>query len=387
MRWPPAWKDGVLLRSTPINCLLGAPALNIEGVAALNSPPADVTVLPGKWARIRAGQGGSGSAGPTGKPWVESNGWRVQLERTLQPGREIWVDAQPPTGQVLPAAAYLLMTADAEAFGARWIVSLDESLSKKVADGESAAVESWKALTAALRFFGDHRQWSTYETIASAGVISDFAGGNRFLSHELLNLAARRAMPVRILPKAGAVSADWTGLRALVFIETARPAAGEQLQSKLTKFVEGGGLLIAPERMIANAAAREPRHGYSVWSHGKGTVYVPEKPWTDPWQLTADVHLLAGRDLDVLRLYNAASVNIVYTQSQDGARGVVQIVNYSTRAPASGITVALRKKWKRARLLGLETPNGTPLTIETSRYGVEVPLPAFPVYAAIELEA
>src|SRR5688572_22628169 len=249
----PAWKDGVLLRSTPINCLLGAPALHIEGVAALNSPPADVIVLPGKWARIRAGQGGSGSAGPTGKPWVESNGWRVQLEGTLHPGREIWVDAQPPTGQVLPASAYLLMMADAEAFGTPWVVSLDESLSKKVADGESAAVESWKALTAAFRFFADHRQWSTYETIASTGVISDFAGGNRFLSHELLNLAARRAMPVRILPKAGAVSADLTGLRALVFLEAARTGAGEQLQNKLAQFVEGGGLLIAPERMIATA--------------------------------------------------------------------------------------------------------------------------------------
>jgi hypothetical protein len=278
------------------------------------------------------------------------------------------------------------MIADAEVYGARWIVSLDDTLAKGIASGDKNALETWKRMGGALDFFQKRRAWNTYDLAATVGVISDFTGDNEFLGHEILNLAARRPLPLRILPKAKAASMDWTGLQAVVLIEAAKPAATGELLAKLTEFVNQGGILIAPEKPFGGTTLPS-RHGYHVWAHGKGEVCVPVEAWSDPFVLAADVHLLVGRENDVVRLYNATSANVLYSRAKAGNRGVIQLLNYSTRAPASQVTVAIAGSWGRATFLTLDRPEGVPLVPRKSKFGVEFALPPFPVYAAIEVES
>jgi hypothetical protein len=386
MKWPSEWKDGAILRETPVNCVLGGPVSLPSGVRRLEKVPPEVGVIEGVWARIRTAERGSGGAGPTGRPWVESNGWRIQLQRAMDAGRKpVWVTAEPPANQVLGPEAYLLMAADAAAYGAQWVVTLDGRTAQGVAAGEKAAGETWRRLGAALRLFAAHTDWLGYQPVAAIGVLSDFAGDNEFLGHELLNLSARRPLPLRILPLATAAAADWKGLRAITVLG-GKSALDAALARKLTAFVENGGMLIAPAGLL-DGKPSSARHEYSASTRGKGTIFVPKEEWSDPWQLAADIHLLAGRETDVLRVYNATSANVNHVESGDGARGVVHVISYVTRAPVSGVTLALKKKWKRARLLTPEQPEGRALTVEATRYGVEIPLPPFPVYAAIEVEA
>jgi hypothetical protein len=276
------------------------------------------------------------------------------------------------------------MVADVEAHGARWVVSLDDALAKSlIAKGGAPA---WDKLAGALRFFAGHRDWSTYSTVATTAVVSGFAGDNEFLGHELLNLAARRPLPLRILPKARAASMDWTSLGAIVLVEAARPAVQGPLLDRLTKFVEAGGKLIAPVKLLDGAPAGE-RYGYDAWKRGKGHLFVPRHEWSDPYLLAADIHLLVTREQDVIRIYNATSANVHYAQSPEGNRGVVHFLHYAARGPVAGVSIALRKPWKRARILTFDRTEPQPLAIARSRYGVDIPLPPVAVYAAIELEA
>src|SRR5512136_2283577 len=142
--WPRTWKDPSalsLLKGTAINCLLidrdadlGTVAARAqqEGLTVVETGARidGVTVVKGEWPGVKLNQSGQldrAGAGPTGVPWVDSNGWKVRLASLLHPGTAVWVDAVPKL-QRLFAQSYLVSVSDAAAHGGRWILSLDNQL-------------------------------------------------------------------------------------------------------------------------------------------------------------------------------------------------------------------------------------------------------------------
>src|ERR1019366_8257248 len=109
LRWPTAWKDpGMLslLQATQIRYLIldpGAGGLaehaRRAGLTVIEPEalPSGVAVVRGPWPGIRISHRGGdrAAAGPTGEPWVDSNGWRVRAARALRPDAQFWVDAKP----------------------------------------------------------------------------------------------------------------------------------------------------------------------------------------------------------------------------------------------------------------------------------------------------
>ena len=198
MRWPDAWKDPSvldLLKGTAIDHLLvgaGAEWSAVRRRAAQDgfhvsepgAPPAGVEIVKGQWPGVkmmRRGGGGAG-AGPTGDPWVDSNGWAIRLAAALRPGSAVWVDAAPAANAFITAGSYLTAVADSAAHGGRWIVSLDGPLAASLAAGKPDALASWRTLTAAAGFFAAHKDWPAYVPMAVVGVVSDFTGENEFFS-------------------------------------------------------------------------------------------------------------------------------------------------------------------------------------------------------------
>src|SRR5262245_14914218 len=59
-------------------------------------------------------------AGPTGIPWVNSNGWYVRLAKALSPEKTVWLAVDPSKES---RSSYLVVMADARAFGAHWVIS------------------------------------------------------------------------------------------------------------------------------------------------------------------------------------------------------------------------------------------------------------------------
>ena len=216
--------------------------------APWNSKAPVLPITGNVWPGVQGATGGSdATAGPTGLPWLDTNGWFIQLARARFAG-QVWTMYDPPgKGVVILPQRYAIAISDSEAAGGRWLVSLDPSLRAGLTDGNAAAREAWAAIANTLSFFERHREWKAYRPLGVVGVVSDFRGDNFELSGEILNLMARRDLPFRVIWKSQAVAQPFDGLKALVYADSEQPPA--ELHRKMLTFVEQGGLLITgPQR-------------------------------------------------------------------------------------------------------------------------------------------
>lgn len=421
LRWPAQWLASALelLRGTPINCLVvrqqegwravveGARNMGLAVAALEGEAPEGVAVVPctarakvawdgpgpvtavndAVWPGIARGAGTDG--GPTGLPWVDSNGWFIQLARARAPSKTCWILADPPAkDRFLGPASYELAVADAEAYGGRWVVSLDERLRAGLAAREARAVETWRRLAGALEFFKARRGWNEFGLVSVVALISDFSGPNEELSGEILNLAARRPLPVRPIEKPAAAAASFTGLKAIIYPDQSPPA--EQLRRKLLAFVRAGGLLIANHQwtpVLGEAAEGDAYRRFQVRRLGRGRLAVAKEELLDPYATVMDAHLLLSHRWDPVQFFNAGSLNSHYTASLDGKRALVQLLNYAMRPAGHPVSVSFPVRYRAARLWTLEANAPAPLKLDRADRGVEAYLPPLQAYAALELEA
>ena len=402
MRWPGTWSDVsllTLLRETPINYILvqdptiaarlqhAVESQRLQ-VTIAGSPPAGIEMIEGDWPGIKPpapGQNPMMVAGPTGEPWIDSNGWKVALAQALHPGRELWVDVVPSPPRVY-AESYVIAVCDAGAHGASWVIGLDDALAAKLAAGDATALALWKKATQAAGFFAG---WSRPEMLPAAliGVVSDFSGDNEYMSHEVLNLLARNNQQMRVLPLAGLTASSLNGLRAVIYADVAAPEA--DVRKLITDFVEQGGILLAGPGWGAVEGTTAPDQGlprYDVRKRGKGCVAIAHKPLDDPYLVAQDAGILMSHRYDLLRIWNGGAVRACLARGVDGKRGLLQLVFYSN-AREGDPSVRVAGPWRRAKLLTLDTPEGRDVPLVPEEGAAEVHLPAVRQYAAVELEA
>jgi hypothetical protein len=242
-----------------------------------------VETVKGDWPGTKIAAPGESErtvSGPTGEPWIDSNGWKIALATAQHPGNSVWVEAVPAEPR-LHLESYVAGLADAAANGGRWVIQLDDRLALGIAAGNATALAVWKRLMTSARFFADWR-WEGMQPVSLVGVISSFSGENEFLSQEILNLLARANQQYRVIPTGGANAAALAGLWAAIYADQGAPAA--ELRATLTEFAEAGGLLIAGPAWGAlagagmGAADGPPR--YAVRTLGKGRVAVARKAKT-----------------------------------------------------------------------------------------------------------
>lgn len=302
------------------------------------------------WPGITLGQGGAAQAGPTGDPWIDSNGWLIQYARARAPRSEIWLRPAAESGAAPPERnTMLLAVAEAAAFGAQ----------------ASAActcddVRQW---------FQAHREWSAWPVQAELNIVSSFSGANTDFAAEVLNLAARRGLAFHL-------NAAWQAHRAVLWLDETPPREAESY----------AGLLICPAKAAAGMRLRRepdaPHPRYDLFRSASGRVAVPRAEWDDPWQVAADAHLLLSRRHDAVRLFNGGSILAHATRDPKQPRGVIQLLNYTLRASAAPVVIQVRDRVRRARGWPLGAREPVPLALSRN----ELQLPPFPLYAAIELE-
>ncbi len=420
MRWPGEWRDPSLLellKDTPINCLVteagdGVPppavvekgrqagltfveaqksssiAWTERGKASWGGPESVLAITDAVWPGVQSRS--RQEAGPTGAPWIDSNGWMIQLSRALGRNKNIWMAVDPPAkSDFLRTSVYELAVVDAQAHGARWVVSLDKQWRDGLAQKSATAMDGWKTIAAALRFFDAHKDWTAYKPLGALGVVSDFAGPNEFFAGEILNLTSRRSVPYRIIEKSRAVATPFTGLKAIVYADEQAPDAA--LMKKLVAFATAGGLLMVPAKFPAPKGTPQGSDTYGrneLRRVGKGRVAVAKEETQDPYLVAADVQLLMSHRNDLLRFFNTGTLNCYYTASADGKKSLLHIINYAMRMFGSPVSVAFTRRFRAARIWKLEDGVAAPLELfPTEDGGVEVHLPTFNVYAAVELES
>jgi len=399
MRWPEGWKDPAafdLLNGTAIDYLLlpgnselsavrdRARQLGIE-VCDADRAPAGVEIVKGVWPGVQWPTSGAG-AGPTGVPWVDSNGWLIRLARAQHSDSAVWVDAPPPAKSFVTADAYLMAVADSAAHGGRWILHLDAPLASSLPARDQDSLGIWKRLTAAADFFGARKTWPEYAPVGVAGVISDFAGDNEFFSRELLNLMGRAGLHYRILLKDRVSAASFESLRAAIYTDAAPPTAG--LRREILRFVESGGLLIAApvwgEVPGAPLGGPQPA-GYKLRAAGKGRIALADDVPSDPYALAADAAVLVSHRYDLVRFWNSGAARSFFTLSPDRKQALVHLLFYADRGPDSA-TVRVAGRYRAARAATVENPNLGNLGMAPRGDGVEVHLPQVSQYVALELD-
>jgi len=405
LRWPVEWRDAGaldLLKGTPLDCVLLPSTDGYQSVVERarqldiavcdgDHPPAGVEMVKGEWPGIRMTPGqGDAASGPTGAPWIDSNGWLVRLTRARKPGGTVWVAADPPkSNEIVPLSRHLVAVADGAAHGGRWVVTLDKDLATGVAARKTGSVDAWKKLMGAVAFFAAHREWSTWPVDAVLSVVSTFAGDNEFFSHELLNLMARTNISYGIVEIAGFRPEALAGLRAALYPDVQPPAA--EVRQAVLSFVERGGLLIAGPKWgdaPGRPSAEEPHPRYALRRFGKGRIAMAHKQPEDPYEMAQDAQILLSHRYDLVRFFNGFLLGGYSTVSPDGKRRLTHIVNYGGGAdPDDPATARIAGRFRSARLWSCESPQAQRLEMVVQKESVEVHLPGLAVYGGVELEA
>jgi len=402
LRWPAAWKDPSalnLLKGGPFDSLIVDRGADFEAVRAAalqagfqiadtGAAPSGIRIIKGEWpgVRVAAGRGGAASAGPTGVPWVDSNGWNIRLSAALHPESAVWVEASPPPNARLTAASYLIAIADSGAYGGRWIVSLDNQLAAGLAAGRSESLDTWKAIASAAVFFAAHQAWAEYAPVAVAGVVSDFAGQNEFFGRELLNLLGRAGLHYRILPKGAIAGSSFENLRALLYADAEPPSPA--LRKQVLAFVQDGGMLITGPQWgaVPGAPAKADSHlRYSLRDSGKGRIAQAIDTPADPYEMAGDAVVLVSHRYDLVRFWNGGATGSFYAAAPGRKKAVAHLLFYSNRGPDSA-SVRIAGPYRTARASTVDTPSVPGVEVQLQKDALEVHLPQVSQYVALELE-
>lgn len=410
MRWPTDWQDPsalALLKPTCVNYLVVEKTPVLDAVVAqaktngievgeAAAPPAEVTILQGEWPGVKLSPSGAkdvASAGPTGAPWVDSNGWKIRLTAAIQPDKTIWVYAAPKESQA-SRESYRMALADAGVSGGRWIISLDKHLVAAIGAGNPDALQTWDTISRAAGFMASHTSWSNYTPQAVVGVLSDFTGPNELNGTETLNLLARANEQYQIIPKNKASVSSFQGLRAVLYADADPPTA--DLKKEVIAFVEEGGMLIAGPNWGAlpgRPAKYDDHPRYASRLLGKGKVQIAKADVDDPYVFANDAVILVSHRHDLVRFWNGGALESFLTVSPDRTRTLLQMIFFARelngRVSAGGpeaASVRVVGRYRRAKLWTLDQSSPIDVQMDFEKDAVELHLPPISEYAAVELE-
>ncbi|WP_321477338.1 hypothetical protein [uncultured Paludibaculum sp.] len=417
LEWPASWRDPALLKlldDGPINTLLlpagAVPEIRAAAGSRKLECPAPVAWCALKEVDWRSGAGlvaisdgvwpdlalksqsnsaGDVSGGPTGAPWLDANGWALQLARCRAAGRPVWIKAPAPENPAtMSFSTYLLAACEAAAYGARRPVWLAPQWADGLAQANASALADWRRLMQTMRWLEEHRAWDAWSTLARLAVVSDFSGANEYNASEVLNLSARRNLAFVPVEKAKITAADLKSRRAVLYVDAGPMPA--PVVALVQKFVETGGLLLSMKEPAAAIKgvrpSREQHPRFTLFDCGKGRVAVSKAEWEDQYVLAQDTHLLMSRRHDAIRLFNGGSITCYQTQSADGRKWLAHLMNYAGRMAAHQVSLQTWQAIKSARVYNPEKQAPVDLEIHRDPGQQEVYLPSFSVYCAVELE-
>lgn len=363
-------------------------------------------VWPGIAGRDAGGQRDTTTAGPTSNlPWLDSNGWFIQLGRA-KTQTPLWIMFDPPgKGEVIPARSYQTAVCDVAVAGGQWVLSLDDAFRAGLAEKDASAKEAWTGLVSAVSFFQKHPEWKTYKSLGALGVVSDFTGDNYDFGGEILNALSRRDFLCTAICDTGKALPSLAGLKVILRADAQAPSAA--VKASLLAYVQQGGLLVTGPNWGANGVAGESKSpNFNVRTLGKGRIAIAKEDTSDPWDFVTKAQAFISQGDRTAKLFNAsASGGFRYSVSPDGKRALLQILSYVTgggrgrggggRAGAAPATVALssqvtawtRDTYRTARIWTLEASG--PGTIEVAKAyagGTDYHLPAMSAYLALDLE-
>ena len=294
----------------------------------------------GLWPGVKAEKAGKIEARPTGTAWIETNsGFLRYVRASLPAGTELWIANRPPEDANPTPLRYIQAIGDAALAGARWVISLDSAFMQRLLSGDAKALEGWKRINRALRFYEDNRELWTQSEAGRLAVVQDTGSGALF-SGSILDMIAAKNIPSSIVPTEHLMASRLPDIRLLLNIDPAS-LSDEQKEKVRAVARQGATVVNGPP-------------GWKLELPQDGSITIPEnqvKQLDDAWR---EINGILGRRNFGVRLFNASSVLSSLRASADRKRMALHLVNYSDY-PLESVTVEALGLYKSATLL---TPQG-----------------------------
>ena len=274
----------------------------------------------GLWPGIIIENGGSKvMAGPSSAPWINTNtGFLHFLRAALD--SVLWIGATPPSEEtVTPVERYGIVISDAYAAVARWIVTLDPDLNRRLLRGDPKAREDWKRIGAFIQYFEQHREWREYRPFSRMAVVQDGSSGG-LLSAGLLDLMFAQHIAARSIPARRLNDDALAGVRTVINVLPAGEFSAAQQQA-LERFTQAGGVLLNPPpnwRFGADTPGR--------LSPNRKQLDRIQDIWEMLYNATARKNFGA-------RSFNTAGILFSVLTAPDGKRLLIHLVNYTGFPP------------------------------------------------------
>jgi hypothetical protein len=408
IEWPAGWgpRQVALLRNSPFNAITGAPVPVNEAArdAGIATPDVhwsawkeahfsgdNVVGIEGAFWPAYSFKGlADGSAGPTGEPWLDANGWLYLYARSRAGSQTVWLRSDPPKETATVRLPHLqLLLVEAFAYGGRHTMWLPPEYAEKLAAADPRAVADWEKLAASVRWLGAHTAWHGWTAVAPLVLASDFSADNEYLAGESMLLAARQRTPFWPVYAPTLSAADLRQRRSVLLLDPKPPAAGPL--AALRAFAQAGGLVLAGPDLARSFAPLKPvahfaHPRFELFSYGRGRVAIARKPLDDPWTLADDAHLITSRRYDPARLFNGGLLYHHTAAAPTPGRSVVHIVNYGTEPPGNEVVLQINRPVRSAAFHVLGSAQPQPARLGGTPARPELILPDFGVYVAVELE-
>src|SRR4030095_12590458 len=103
---------------------------------------------------------------------------------------------------------------------------LDQDLERRLLAREPAALKTWQRIAAYLRYFEEHREWSSYTPYSRLALVEDADNGG-LLSAGLLDMISFQHTPVRVIPRRRLNARQLEGVRIVLNVDAAPVTADE----------------------------------------------------------------------------------------------------------------------------------------------------------------
>jgi hypothetical protein len=318
----------------------------------------------GVWPGVRV----QAKAAATGGPWIETNTGFLRFLRANTTAT-VWIGNVPSANTVVPATGYLAAIGDAAVVGARWIVALDEDLSRRLFAREPAAVRDWGRIALHLRFLEEHKEWRNWGPLGQLAVVQE-ADSGAMLSGGILDMLVTRHLPVRPVPAKKLTAEALAGAKWAVNVD---PESLSTPQKEILRnFTRAGGTLL------------NGPPGWKFPAPQQGQITLSDKELAQIDDIWKGMNSMIGRSNLGVRLFNVAGMLSCLLGSPDGKQVVLQLVNY-TNYPVESITAHALGKFTRARLLSPGQP-ARDLELYPVEGGAGCDIPQVSALAALVLE-
>ena len=322
----------------------------------------------GLWPGIHPEEQGATHAAASGAVWIDTNAGFLRFAHAST-SATVWISNTPPAGNIYPVERYLQAIGDAAMNGARWVVTLDADLARRVMAREEKALRHWRRVTKELAFYESHADWRTHQAFGKLALVESASSG-ALLSGGVLDMMATRHTPVRPVPVEKVAADAFAGAQMAVDVDPEALTATQK--ESLKAFTRSGGTLLTGPP------------GWKFPSLKPDQITLSKEDTEKLDVIWKELNSMTGRRNLGARLFNVSTMLSNFDATPDGRQVVLHLVNYADY-PVENVTVHLLGKYSKALLYRAESATPVVLELYPTDEGVGLDIEQLGVNGAVVL--